>query len=378
MNIKDFKSGIYREGYQYRYFLPEKINYDFIISDNKTQELLERASLKLGELNSYARFVPDIDLFITSYVMKEAVTSSKIEGTKTNIEEAFSDESDIKPEQKDDWNEVHQYVTAMNFALEQLKKLPLSNRLLKDTHKILLSQVRGEHKQPGAFRESQNWIGGATINDASFVPPNHGHLQELMSDMELFIHNDNISVPHLVRAGIIHYQFEAIHPFLDGNGRIGRMLITLYLVSKNILEKPLLYTSDFLDRNKSVYINKLALARDNNDLLGWVKFFLVAVEQTAEKAANCLQEIIKLKDKIFTEKISTLGKKTNNAQKLLVFLFSYPVISVKMVSNNINITPRAANRIVIDFIDLGILREITGYKRNRLFVFSDYIKILEK
>lgn len=378
MDIKNFKSGTHREGFKYKYFLPEKINHNFIISDNKIQELLERASFKLGELNSCALFVPDIDTFIKSYVRKEAVTSSRIEGTRTNIEEAFSDELDIDPEYRDDWREVTQYVEAINFALEELKTIPLSNRLVKNAHKVLLSQVRGEHKQPGEFRKSQNWIGGATIDDAAFVPPSHEYVPELMSDLELFMHNGQISVPHLVKVAIVHYQFETIHPFLDGNGRMGRMLITLYLVSKGIMKMPLLYTSDFFDKNKIAYIDKLTLTREKNDLLGWIHFFLLAVEQTAGRATNGLEEIIKLKERLINEKLSKLGRKIKTAQMLLTFLFSFPVVPVKKVEKFLELSPRAANAIVKDFENLGILKEITGYKRNRLFIFNDYLKILEK
>jgi len=378
MDVKNFKSGTHREGFKYKYFLPEKINHNFIISDNKTQELLERASFKLGELNSCALFVPDIGTFIKSYVRKEAVTSSRIEGTRTNIEEAFSDELDIDPEYRDDWREVTQYVEAINFALEELKTIPLSNRLIKNAHKALLSQVRGEHKQPGEFRKSQNWIGGATIDDAAFVPPSHEYVPELMSDLELFLHNGQISVPHLVKAAIVHYQFETIHPFLDGNGRMGRMLITLFLVSKGIMKMPLLYTSDFFEKNKIAYIDKLTLAREKNDLLGWIHFFLLAVEQTAGRATNGLQEIIKLKERLINEQLSKLGRKIKTAQMLLNFLFSFPVVPVKKVEKFLELSPRAANAIVKDFESLGILKEITGYKRNRLFIFNDYLKILEK
>ncbi len=378
MDIKNFKSGAYREGFKYKYFLPEKINHSFIISDNKTHELLERASFKLGELNSCALFAPDIDTFIKSYVKKEAVNSSRIEGTRTNIEEAFSDELDIDPEYRNDWREVNQYVEAMNSALEKLERIPLSNRLIKHAHKVLLSQVRGEHKQPGEFRKSQNWIGGATIDDAAFIPPSYDHVPELMSDLELFMHNEQISVPHLVKAAIVHYQFETIHPFLDGNGRMGRMLITLYLASKGIMKMPLLYTSDFFEKNKIAYIDKLTLTREKNDLLGWIHFFLLGVEQTAGRATNSLQEIIKLKERLISEKISKLGRKIKTAQMLLTFLFSSPVVPVKKVGNFLELSPRAANAIVKDFENLGILNEITGYKRNRLFIFNDYLKILEK
>ena len=378
MKLDEFKSGTWQQGYKYQYFLPEKINHEFILADSKTQNLLERASQKLGELNSFARFVPDIEMFIKSYVTKEAVTSSRIEGTRTNIEEAFSDELDIDPEHRDDWVEVNQYVKAMNFALEQLEHIPLSNRLIRDAHKVLLSQVRGKHKTPGEFRKSQNWIGGATIDDAVFVPPSHEYVVELMSDLEKFLHNENIHVPHLVKIAIAHYQFETIHPFLDGNGRTGRLLITLYLVSQKVIERPLLYASDFFERNKRVYYDKLSYARENNDLTGWIRFFLVAVEQTAEKAVTTLADIMALREKISETLIPELGRKSKNAQMLLNFLFSNPRISVKKVEQEIGITPRAANALVQDFLNLGILKEITGYKRNRLFEFSEYLDILKR
>ena len=245
MDIKDFKAGSYKQGYEYYYFLPEKINHTFVWTDKNINELLEKASLKLGELNSYSRFIPDTDIFIIMHIFKEAVVSSCIEGTQTNIKEALIQENEIEPEKRNDWKEVNNYVDAMNTAIKELKTLPLSNRLIKNTHKILLSRGRGKHKNPGEFRTSQNWIGGTSIKDAVFIPPAHDKLSELFSDLELFLHNTKIKVPHLIKIAIAHYQFETIHPFLDGNGRIGRLLITLYLVSNHILDKPLLYLSDF-------------------------------------------------------------------------------------------------------------------------------------
>ena len=278
MDINKFKSGKWLKGNQYKYFMPEEINHKWSISDTNLHKRIETVSLRLGELNSFAKFVPNIDLFIQSYVMKEVVTSSRIEGTNTNIEQAFSDELDINPEQRDDWRETAKYREAMNFALSELNKIPLSNRLIKKAHKILLSHVRGKTKNPGEFRRSQNWIGGATIDDAMFVPPSTEHVENLMSDLEKFLHNEQIGIPHLVKVAIAHYQFETIHPFLDGNGRIGRLMITLYLVSAGMLEKPLLYTSDFFEKNKSLYYDKLTFARDKNDLSGWIYYFLQAIE----------------------------------------------------------------------------------------------------
>ncbi len=378
MKLDEFKAGVWRKGYEYKYFLPEPINHEFVINDSKTQELLERASIKLGELNSFAKFVPDIDLFIRSYVMKEAVTSSRIEGTRTNIEEAFSDELNINPEHRDDWTEVNRYVAAMNYALERLTKLPLSNRLIRDTHKIILSHVRGRAKNPGAFRTSQNWIGGADIKTASFIPPAHEHVIDLMSDLEKFLHNTEINVPHLIRIAIAHYQFETIHPFLDGNGRMGRLLITLYFVSHKILERPLLYTSDFIERNKTLYYDKLTFVREKNDLLSWIQFFLVAVEKTAEDAVKTLQEIMVLKAKIADNQLPTLGKRIKNANLLLNLLFSRPVISVQTIEKELGLSKPAANSLVKDFLKLSILIETTGQKRNRQFAFIQYLKLLTK
>lgn len=378
MDIEKFQAGNWQNGYEYRYFLPNPINHGFNLSDPIIQQKLERASLKLGELNSYAKLVPDINTFIKSYIRKEAVTSSRIEGTKTNIEEAFTDKTDIEPEFRDDWIEVNQYVLAMNFALEQLKKLPLSNRLLKEVHKILLSHGRGKHKNPGEFRKSQNWIGGLSPQDAVFVPPSMEHVENLMSDLEKFLHNEEISVPHLIKIAIAHYQFETIHPFLDGNGRLGRLLIPLYLMSHNILEKPLLYASDFFEKNKGLYYDKLSLTREKNDLSGWIKFFLEGLITTASEASKTLIDIIDLKEKLSTEIVSTFGKRAKNGQLLLRYLFGQPIISIQHVQELLGVSSKSANDLVKLCVDKEILKEVTGYKRNRLFTFKAYLNLLKK
>ncbi|MCP4111683.1 MAG: Fic family protein [Desulfobacteraceae bacterium] len=375
MDIKDFKSGTQRKGYQYKYFLPEKINHTFFWTDETINELLEKASLKLGELNAFSRFVPDTDMFIIMHIFKEAVISSRIEGTQTNIEEALVEEKEISPEKRDDWQEVNNYVSAMNAAIDELKTLPLSNRLIRNTHRILLSSGRGEHRYPGEFRRSQNWIGGASLADAVFIPPAHIELPELLNDLELFLHNTDIKIPHLVRIAIAHYQFETIHPFLDGNGRIDRLLITLYLVSNGILEKPLLYLSDFFEKHKTLYYDNLTFVRTKNDLGQWVKFFLTGIFQTAEKAVTTLKKIADLKASIESEKIFLLGKRTRQGAEFLNALFSKPVVRIKDVQAMTNLSHKAASGLVQAFTTIGILKETTGYQRNKVFVFDEYVKM---
>ena len=375
MNISDYKAGIWRKGYKYRYFLPEKINHSFVWTDEGINELLERASFKLGELNSFSRFVPDVDMFIKMHVFKEAVTSSRIEGTQTNIAEAIIDEKEISPKKRDDWREVNNYVSAMDTAIAELKTLPLSNRLIRNTHKILLSSGRGEHKNPGEFRESQNWIGGTTLADAVFIPPSPTELPELLADLELFLHNTEIKIPHLIRIAIAHYQFETIHPFLDGNGRTGRLLITLYLVSTGVLEKPCLYLSDYFEKNKTLYYDNLELVRAKNDMGQWLKFFLTGVIQTAENGVSTLQKITDLKTTIESEKILTMGKRARPGSVLLHALFSKPVVTAKDVQNITGLSFPAANDLVQAFLTAGILKAITHYRRNRVFVFNDYLKL---
>ncbi|HPG39969.1 MAG TPA: Fic family protein [bacterium] len=375
MNIIDFKAGTWQRGYQYQYFVPEKINHSFVWTDEIINELLETASLKLGELNSFSRFIPNTALFILMHVFKEAVISSRIEGTRTNIEEALIDEKDIDPERRNEWHEVRNYVLAMNNAINQLDKLPLSNRLIRDTHKILLSNVRGEHKNPGEFRTSQNWIGGASLNDAVFIPPAHTEVPELMSDLELLLHNETIKMPHLIRIAIAHYQFETIHPFLDGNGRIGRLLITLYFVSKGILEKPLLYLSEYFEKNKSLYYDNLTFVRTKNDIGQWIKYFLTGIIQTSENAVTTLKKIIDMKEAIEKDKITSLGNRTKQGMTLFHALFSKPIVQIKDVQTITGLSPKAANDLVQAFVEKKILAETTGYQRNRMFMFDDYMKL---
>ncbi len=374
MNIQDFKAGTYKKGNRYSYFLPEKINHSFSWNDGRIDELLEQAALKLGELNAFSSFVPDTDMFIQMHVFKEAVVSSKIEGTRTDMEEALQDENEIKLERRDDWQEVNNYAKAMNQAIKALETLPLSQRLIKNTHKTLLESGRGKHKTPGEFRRSQNWIGGASLQDAVFIPPAHGELPDLLFDFEQFLHNTEIKIPRLIKIAIAHYQFETIHPFLDGNGRVGRLLITLDLVSNEVLRKPLLYLSSFFEKHKTAYYDNLTFVRTENDLAQWIKFFLTGIVQTADESVATLHKIIDLKASIESEHISTMGKRSKNGMRVLHGLFENPIITVKDVQTRIGLSAKAANDLIQLFVDKQILQEITGNRRNRMFMFETYLQ----
>ena len=377
MDLQDFKAGEYIKQTEYYSFSPKKIYHSWIISTPEVNKLLAEANRFIGELNAFSQIIPDVDFFISMHILKEATTSSRIEGTKTNLEEALIKEEDILPEKRDDWFEVQNYIRAINYSIKELENLPISNRLLRNTHKILLTGVRGKHKIPEEFRKSQNWI-GATLKDAAFIPPHHSEIQDLMSDLEKFINDNEYQIPHLIKIAIVHYQFETIHPFLDGNGRLGRLLIILYLVSNDVLKKPSLYLSDFFEKNKVYYYDNLMSARINNNLIQWIKFFLVGVIETSKESIQVFHDIIALKNKLEQYKLPKLGSKIENGHKLINHLFQIPITDAKSVSEYLQISPSTTNRLIKQFTELGILTELTGYKRNRKFMFKEYFNIFQR
>ncbi|ACT51601.1 Fic family protein [Methylovorus glucosotrophus] len=378
MNLDDYFAGEYEAQYEYHSFLPTRIHHPWIIADAKLQTLLGQADRVLGELNAFSQLVPDIEFFIRTYVVKEATQSSKIEGTQTNIEDAFKEEADLSPEKRDDWMEVQNYIHAINFAIDSLEHLPLSNRLLRDTHAVLISGVRGKNKMPGEFRTSQNWI-GVSLKNAVFVPPHQNHLNELMSDLEKFLHDEQINVPPLIKIAIAHYQFETVHPFLDGNGRLGRLMISLYLASEKLLVKPALYLSDYFERNKTAYVDHLMAVRQGHHMREWVIFFLHGIKETAENAIGVFKEILMIKERIEREVLPRFSqRRQENVQRLMRHLYERPVVDIKNVSELLNTTPNTAGALVDDLMKYTVLRELTGQQRNRLFIFHDYLELFTR
>ena len=373
--MKDFVSGKYiNQGY-YKSFQPGFINRRWQVDDMHLLSLLSQADRHLGRLDMYSQYV-NIDLFIQMHIAKEAIQSSKIEGTQTNMEEIFLDKDEIKKEKRDDWEEVQNYILAMNEAVLQLHRLPFSSRLIKQTHKVLLQGVRGEQKQPGEYRTSQNWIGGATINDAVFVPPVHTSVAELMSDIEKFAHDELNHLPDLLKAAIIHYQFETIHPFLDGNGRVGRLLITLYLVDKGILKRPILYLSDFFERNRMLYYDNLMRVRTHNDMNQWLKFFLTGIIETAKKGVTTFDGIMMLQKEI-DRKLKEFGNRSGDAYKVIDYLYNRPTIDAQKVVKVIEKSPRTAYKLIETLEQAEVIKEITGAERGRIYLFEDYINLFE-
>jgi Fic family protein len=306
MDLCAYRSGRQEARFEYQSVLPEPINHPWVISDPEILTLNSEADGRLGELNAFEQLVPDIELFIAMYVAKEATQSSRIEGTQTSIEDAFEAAEDLNPEVRDDWNEVRNCIRAIDHAISSLERLPLSNRLLRETHAILLDGVRGRTKRPGEFRVSQNWI-GVSLKNAAFVPPHHEHVPDLMADMERFLHDDVVRLPPLIKIAIAHYHFETIHPFLDGDGRLGRLMISLYLASEKLLTKPALYLSDYFERNKTAYIDHLMAVRQGHHMRDWLVFFPHGVAETARSSARVFRGILALKERIEREVMPRLG-----------------------------------------------------------------------
>ena len=378
MKLEEYKSGEYIKMNDYKAFIPSKINYNWGWDDTKLDKLLAEANRQIGELNAYSLLIPNVDLYIKMHVKIEANKSSRIEGTRTTVEEDLLDIIDINPEKRDDWEEVQNYVKAINYGVKRISEgFPVCNRLIREIHKILMTGVRGEHKAPGEFRISQNWIGGSMPSTAVYVPPPYTEISECLSDFEKFINNEKIDTPDLIKIAILHYQFESIHPFLDGNGRIGRLIVPLYIQSKGMLQKSCLYISDYIERNKDAYYDMLTRVRTRNDMIGWIKFFLEAVIETSKIAKEKFRRVVKLTmemDKIVFE----LSVRSDNAKKVIDALYNEPVINRKKLCELTNIKESTIKNIINCFLDNNIIVETTGYSRNQIFTFKKYTDLFLK
>lgn len=376
-NLSDFP-GAYRPGPGYSYFMPGDVFHaDNLALPLATLRRLEAASLKLGEFAVLVEKLPEPVHFVRAYTHVEATLSSRIEGTQTEVVDAFRRAEDIGDERRDDWDELDAYIRALDFAIAELRTLPLCNRVLQSTHRVLLSQVRGRHKTPGEFRRSQNWIGGSRPDNAAFVPPSCEHLPDLMGRLEAFIHAP-AALPHLIKAAVIHYQFETIHPFLDGNGRIGRMLIALYLLHAGVLRRPILYLSAFFEKHRAGYYAGLADACGGGDaFVRWLDFFLHGVQQTAQDGIRITQAMLAYQSDLYERQLPKLGRRAKNGVKLLDFLFANPIIRAARIKDELHLSASAVQTLLAYFAEMDIVRETTGYRRNRVFALHGYLELLQ-
>lgn len=343
----------------------------------KLQVLLSDATLALGRLDGSIHTLPNPDLFVLMYVRKEAVLSSQIEGTESSLQDVLAAEAKVLDSTTpQDVNEVLNYISAMNYGLRRVKELPVSVRLIKELHERLMKGVRGSHLSPGETRRSQNWIGpgGASLKEALFVPPPPEEIATALGSLENFIHAES-SMPFLLQIGLAHAQFETIHPFLDGNGRIGRLLITFLLAEREILEKPVLYLSHFMKRNRQEYYERLQRIRDEGDWEGWLEFFLLGVAEVSGEATETARKILALREDHRTAIAANLGRAAGNGHRVLEMLYRTPIINVKSVSDMTKTSFAAANELVKKLVGIGVLEEMTGQRRNRSFRYAEYIEL---
>ena len=362
----------------YRAFIPAPLPPDPPIAMNdELQTLLSAADRALGRLDGSVQTLPDSDLFVLMYVRKEAVLSSQIEGTQSSLNDLLRAEARIyDPDRPADVQEVSNYVAALHYGLERLDDLPISVRLIREIHERLLRGVRGAHLQPGELRKSQNWIGpaGATLNEATFIPPPPHEVPQALSDLEHFMHAKD-SMPALIRIGLTHAQFETIHPFLDGNGRVGRLLITFMLCEQGTLQSPVLYLSHYFKANRAEYYDHLQDIRKDGGWEAWLKFFLRGVADVSREATETARAIVNLRETDRDKIINELGRVAGNALKVHELLFRFPLVSVNPVADMLEVSFTSANRLVERLVDIGVLVEATGNARNRVFQYQNYINI---
>ncbi|MCX7723328.1 MAG: Fic family protein [Verrucomicrobiae bacterium] len=379
---KRFRAGRYvAQAGGYRAFLPAPLPPDPPLDlASPIRELLSEADYALGRLDGAILTLPNPDLFVTMYVRKEAVLSSQIEGTQSSLQNLLAAEAQLyDPHAPADVAEVINYVRAMNHGLRRLAELPVSVRLMREIHAELMRGVRGGDLTPGELRTTQNWIGpaGCTLAEATFIPPPPEYVPSALSDLERYLHSET-PTPPLVQVGLAHAQFETIHPFLDGNGRIGRLLITLLLVEKRLLSKPVLYLSHYFKRYRSEYYDRLQAVRDAGDWEGWLVFFLRGVSEVSRQATRTAAAILQMREEYRARITAQLGRAAANGLRIMDRLFDQPIVTVATVRDWLKLTRSGANNLVNRLVALGLLREITGYARNRRFRFEPYLRLFEE
>ncbi len=366
-------------GEEVRAFVPPPLPPVPPLQLESVQVILEEATLSLGRLDALGSILPDLSQFLYAYVRKEAVLSSQIEGTQSSLSDLLVFENDETPGAPlHDVEEVLNYVAALNHGLQRLRDgFPLSLRLIREIHGVLLSGGRGAEKMPGEFRTSQNWIGGSRPGDAVFVPPPPDLLMDCLGPFESFLHDESPGIPLLVRAGLMHVQFESIHPFLDGNGRLGRLLITFLLCARRALAAPILYLSLFLKQNRQTYYDLLTRVRENGDWEAWLAFFLQGIRETADQALETAQRILRLYEQDRT-RIAELGRPAGSALRVFQYAQTRPILSIKAAAARTGLAFATVGTALEHLRELGIFRELTGRQRSRLFVYSSYLAILDE
>ncbi|MDD2401294.1 MAG: Fic family protein [Clostridia bacterium] len=362
---------------QYKSFLPKKLPPNPPIDyDKDIIHILSKTNRSLGILEGISSQVPNVNLFVSMYVKKEALLSSQIEGTQATLEDIL--DPDVEENTNRHVADVINYIKAFQYGKKRLNDLPISSRLLKEIHEVLMCDVRGSEKNPGEFRRSQNWIGsqGSTLKNAKYVPPNVEDMIEAISEFEKFLNEDD-DIDPLIKIGLAHYQFETIHPFLDGNGRIGRLLITLFLMERKVLSYETLYISYFLKRNRIEYYDRMMEVRTKGNYEQWIKFFLLAVYESSEDAIKTIRELEELHNKSF-KSIEKIGRASKTVRRVLKYLESNPIIDIKKTSSELEISYNAVSNAVNHLVKLEILRQTDSAKRNRAFSYERYLKIMRK
>jgi Fic family protein len=366
-------------GEKARAFVPNPLPPDPPLElDTEIHELIEKAMLALGRLDGLTTVLPDPELFLYSYVRKEAVLSSQIEGTQSSFSDLLLFEMEgIAGVPLDDVQEVSSYVAAMNYGLKRLETVPLSLRLIKEIHGVLLAKGRGSQKEPGEFRRSQNWVGGTRPGNALFVPPPPDHVLECLSELEKFMHNDPVKTPLLIKAALAHVQFETIHPFLDGNGRLGRLLITFLFCAERALREPLLYLSLYFKQHRQQYYDLLQSVRITGDWEAWVRFFLTGVEETANQAGQTAKALMKLAA-ADEKRIQAIGKASGSALRVHRLLQAQPILSIASVGEELKLSIPTVTSAMHRLVKLGIACETTGRSYGRIYAYDKYLKILNE